>query len=412
MKSLYLIIFAVLALVLTPVLAYGGQTYQTSGASATGPPLSQPLVREGTVAVTLVGTLHLGNTTNESEAESLLSAAGVAPHNGWIADYPITPDIVAELRDAVANAAAAGTVTLSKDEAVVAFDNVMSQYNLTVTADTSGKTTTEQSAATYPDSAAAGNYYSDEGPPVVTYYAPPVDYASLYTWVPYPFWWASFWFPGFFVLADFDVPFFVGGHVFFCSNHFFDRDDHAFVRVNAFDRFERFHNVAFSRVAAADRTRVVGPSTVRTGAESVFRHDRGVAVDRGRGSIDRGSSFRNNRAISPRGNERMTSPSRERGFAPSDSSRSDRVVSNGNFNRGMNFSRPAMNRTVPERNSMINRPVDRSPRTFAPPSRSFSAPSGGGRTFSAPSFRQSAPSFGGGRSFGGFGGGFGGGMRR
>ena len=33
----------------------------------------------------------------------------------------------------------------------------------------------------------------------------PPDYAYLYTWVPYPFWGWNYWFPGFFVLVDFDT---------------------------------------------------------------------------------------------------------------------------------------------------------------------------------------------------------------
>ena len=59
------------------------------------------------------------------------------------------------------------------------------------------------------------NYYSDEGPPVVTYYAPPPDYAYLYAWDPFPFWCGGFWFPGYYVLNDFDFAFFgwtLGSH--------------------------------------------------------------------------------------------------------------------------------------------------------------------------------------------------------
>jgi hypothetical protein len=29
--------------------------------------------------------------------------------------------------------------------------------------------------------------YEEQGPPVVTYYAPPDPYSYLYSWVPYPF---------------------------------------------------------------------------------------------------------------------------------------------------------------------------------------------------------------------------------
>lgn len=337
--------------VMVPAFTYA----QTTQASAATPSISQPLVREGTVAVKLVDVLKLGTTTSETEAESLLSSAGIAPHNGWIADYPVTPDIANELRDAIANAAAAGSLKLDKDAALAAYDGSMSQYNLAFKDDSSGKSGNAQS---YPDPTVVNNYYTEQGPPVVTYYAPPADYAYLYSWVPYPFWWTSFWFPGFFVLADFDRPFFFGGHLFFVSNHFFDRDRDDFVRVNAFDRFHRFHDVdRFHDRSFADSRRVIGPSTARTGAETAFRHN--VS---GNGSGDHRS------AAMHEGRRTMSSPARS--LAPSGRSTTSRMVNNRSFDRGSTFSRQ----------------TDRMPRMSAQPSRSFG-------------------SFGGGRSFGGFGGG-------
>jgi hypothetical protein len=58
------------------------------------PPVGQALQREGNFAVKLVSALALGNTEDEVEAESRLAEAGIAPRNGWIADYPVTPDII------------------------------------------------------------------------------------------------------------------------------------------------------------------------------------------------------------------------------------------------------------------------------------------------------------------------------
>ncbi|MBI5100452.1 MAG: hypothetical protein HZB33_01255, partial [Nitrospirae bacterium] len=62
------------------------------------PPVSAPLIREGAFALKLAEALGLGHPESEVEAESMLGAAGVAPRNGWIADYPVTPDIIGELR--------------------------------------------------------------------------------------------------------------------------------------------------------------------------------------------------------------------------------------------------------------------------------------------------------------------------
>ena len=168
-------------------------------------PLSQPLIREGTLAVQLVGDLGLGKTDNEAEAEDLLDKAGIAPKNGWIADYPVTPDIVGELQSSVAAATDSRHLSVDKNTAIRTLQSDIRSYNLSVSPDTSGQYGNETYAPEYPDTSAEDSYYSSQGPPIVTYYAPPPDYAYLYTWVDYPFWWSNFWFPGFFVLADFHI---------------------------------------------------------------------------------------------------------------------------------------------------------------------------------------------------------------
>ncbi len=408
MKSLVLTIFTLLAFLLAPMMV-SAQTYQ-SGSQASGtPPIAQPLVREGTLAVKLVEVLHLGNTTSEVDAESMLSTAGIAPRNGWIADYPVTPDIVNELRTAVENAVTAGTVTLAKDDALVAFDNVMSQYNLDVAA-ASG--TAGQSAES-PDPTVINNYYYDEGPPAVTYYAPPVDYAYLYSWVPYPFWWWGFWFPGFFVLADFDFPIFVGGHVFFCSNHFFDADHHRFVRVNAFDRFHDFHN----RTTFANR--VVAPSTTTRAAQTVFRTDRTAWTRTGSVTRDNRSFEKRVQGTTARSAERGTVPNRTFNRGSSFSRPTERSPRTFNAPSGVNrsFRQPMANNRSFDRGLAMTRPAEMPHSSLSAP-RSFSAPYSGGRAFSAPAPMHAIPSVSsgrsfsgfnsGGRSFGGFSGGFGG----
>jgi hypothetical protein len=360
MKSLLIIALTIMAFLLLPVLAYA-QTYEAAAPGA-GPPLAQPLVREGTLAVTLAGALQLGQTSSEVDAESLLSRAGIAPRNGWIADYPVTPDIAAELRSAVADAATAGSLTMGTNAALAAFDDVMSRYNLSVRADTSGQVEADQSAPNYPDTTATNDYYYDYGPPVVTYYAPPVDYAYLYSWVPYPFWWWNVWFPGFYVLADFDVPVFVHGRACFVTNHFSDRDHDRFSRINASDRL---HSSNF-----VNRKAVVGPAVVSAGAQTSFRRF-------GSGAVNGRFETREGRVITPRtGNVRMHSPVR-----------SDNAV-------------PQENRTFGKENAM-SRQFERSTRTYAPPANSYSAPAPG----------QVSPSFGGGRPFEGFRGGSFGGRR-
>jgi hypothetical protein len=359
MKTLLMILATIMVFAMVPAISYG-QAYQTDNGS---PPISQPLVREGTVALRLAEALTLGKTTSEAEAESLLSSAGISPRNGWIADYPVTPDIAAEIGDAVADAAASGSLTMDRDMALAAYDSVMSQYNLAMRPDTSGETTDALAAESYSDPSALNNYYAEQGPPVVTYYAPPVAYVNLYSWVPYPFWWWNVRFPGFFVLADFHRPFFFHGHLFFVSNHFFDRDHRRFRRIDADDRFREFHHRRFDDHGRHFvNSRVVGPSEVGRGAEKTFKakHDRGgFDADRnrtnfsgnreirssgreinrdhrtsvsstgkkfnssgGRGDpvvapLERGRTFDSSRVSAPSRGGRMTSPAVQKDFSPS-----------------------------------------------------------------------------------------------
>jgi hypothetical protein len=173
-----------------------------------GPPLAQSLVREGTLAVNLANALKIGSPSNEAEAESALTSAGVAPRNGWVGDYPVTPDVVIELRNAVGSSADSNVLTMSKEEALNVFDNVTKDYELPVSAANAGPTVSPNTSPDPPDPTVINNYYTQEGPPVVTYYAPPADYSYLYNYVPYPFWWLNAWFPGYYMLADFILPLF------------------------------------------------------------------------------------------------------------------------------------------------------------------------------------------------------------
>ena len=187
------------------LLMHGLAVAQPEQTAAVTPPLEQPLIREGDLAVKLVEALGLGKPESEVEAESILASVDITPRNGWIADYPVTPDVVDELQGAVGEAAESGKIAMAKEVALERFRDIMNTDNLPVTADTSGRGAGETTGPNYPDSTDENNYYYDEGPPVVTYYTPPPDYAYLYSWVPYPFWWSDIWFPGFFILGDFDV---------------------------------------------------------------------------------------------------------------------------------------------------------------------------------------------------------------
>jgi hypothetical protein len=116
-----------------PLRGGGYWYYSQSGQSRSEPPsVGESLVREGFFAMKLAEALKIGPVKSEAEAESVLASAGVAPRNGWIADYPVTPNIIGELRNAIGTAADSGKIAMNKNEAMKTFEdlivNIESQY--------------------------------------------------------------------------------------------------------------------------------------------------------------------------------------------------------------------------------------------------------------------------------------------
>jgi hypothetical protein len=168
------------------------------------PPVAQTLVREGDFAIKLAAELDLGKPYDEATAEDMLTAAGVVPANGWLSDYPMTPDIIGQLKDAVSKAAAEGKLPMNNEEAVKGLYFLTAQMNLPTPAGPASQTPGSGQASTAPsDPSVVNNYYYDQGPPIVTYYPPPYGYGYMYDWVPYPAFWFGFWFPGFYICHNF-----------------------------------------------------------------------------------------------------------------------------------------------------------------------------------------------------------------
>ena len=356
-----LIIMMVLSLMVMPFAVYG-QSEQT--ASNSPPPVSQKLIPEGDFALKLVTVLKLGTANNEAQAEDMLSSVGIAPKNGWIADYPMTPIIVGELQNAVVAAADAHKLPMEKDDALRAFQDVTTEFGLAVVPGSPGQYVENQPQ---PNPTEINNYYYDEGPPVVTYYPPPWDYYYLYAWVPYPFLCSGFFFPGFFALNDFSTVVFVGHHhPHLITNHFVDPKTHAVLRVDPTTR-----TIGRTAKTSLGRTQGFRSSEARKAAGSIFSR-----------------SFE-------RTNRSMTSS-----------------LGNAGRQNGMNF-RQGQGRSLntprtPERS--FSAAPGTGGRSFSHPSRSFGASPGfseGPRGFSG---SHSSTGSSGGRSFGGFsGGGFRGG---
>jgi cell division protein FtsB len=198
-------------LVASSLLAQHMAAMNTKSSSAGSPPIEQPLVREGEFAVELATAFNLTSSYDEAAAESYLASLDIAPKNGWISDYPMTPDIIAEVKESVAISASSGYLQISETDAVGLVDNVSISMNLPVKEGYESSSEYQShlpaprpDASEYVEASVLEDYYDGNKPPAVTYYPPPLEYAYLYDWVPSPFWWEGFRFTGFFILVDFD----------------------------------------------------------------------------------------------------------------------------------------------------------------------------------------------------------------
>lgn len=268
-KKVGIFLFSFLFVLMPPVL------HAQSGP----PPVGAQMVREGDFAVRLESALGIGTSEDEVEAETQLGQVGIAPRNGWIADYPVTPDIIGELQKTVSDTAVARRLSINKDEALKRFNDINAQLGLSIAPYTGSGQPQTAEVENYPDPTVINNYYYDEGPPVVTYYAPPPDFYYLYDWIPFPFWYGSFWFPGYFILHDFYRTIFVNHRAVFLSNHFNDIRAHRVFRV---DPMARFNGRTFAGIGAP-RSRSFISTGVPGSATSVFHapHER-MAVPSGK----------------------------------------------------------------------------------------------------------------------------------
>jgi hypothetical protein len=328
------IIFIASGLLLMSSLAIA----QSEPATEEQPPIAQPLVREGDFAVKLSAALKLGTVTSEAEAETVLGSVGIVPKNGWIADYPVTPDILGELQASISDAATAGKLAMGKEAAMKAAQEVSSGYNLSMQTDAIvPQGSTPPVATNYPDSPVINNYYYDEGPPVVTYYAPPPDYAYMYTWVPYPFWWWDFWYPGYFMLVDFHVRVHGHGHGErggFISNHFRDTRTGGIVRIDPANRSRGGTLPAGGSAGLTSPSARRGAQAILSGSQSRVstapsRVFRGYGARPSTGT--RSSAFEHSR------NSRFERAASDRGFISRFNA--GRIIEGGRSGRGWGVSR-------------------------------------------------------------------------
>jgi len=104
----------------------GGWYYSKSEQTKPEPrTIERSLIREGFFAVRLAEALKIGPVKSEAEAESMLALVGIVPKNGWIADYPVTLDIIRELQNSIAAAADSGKIAMNKSEAIKVFEDLV-----------------------------------------------------------------------------------------------------------------------------------------------------------------------------------------------------------------------------------------------------------------------------------------------
>ena len=257
--------------------------FHTSSTTQTGinpPSIEQTLVPESVFAMQLAEALKLGPVADEAKAEALLSGLGIEPKNGWIAEYPVTPEVLGDIETGIAMASDQGKIALTKDQALKLFNDVkirlgfdvkpgpnppaglikkpgkttvysytdshgaahftddhdsipeanrktmkiVSQTTLKGLSGGAGSGTTQAPAPQYTTKPTlkpevVNQQYEEQGPPVVTYYDPPEPYTYLYVWVPYPFWSTGFYYPGYFMLKDFHRRVHVNRRPYYVSHH-------------------------------------------------------------------------------------------------------------------------------------------------------------------------------------------------
>jgi len=242
------------------------------------PSVEQTLVPESVLAMQLAEALELGPISDEAKAEELLSGLGIEPKNGWIAEYPVTPEVLGGIEKGIVMASEQGKIALTKDQALQIFGDVKARLGFDVKPGPNppaglikkpGNTTiysyTDDKGETHftddldsipkanrknmkiisqaalnkalgsissgtdkaygpqymanPESDIIDKQYDEQGPPLVTYYAPPDSYNYLYSWVAYPFWSTGLYYPGYFVLKDFHRHVYVNRHPYYVSHH-------------------------------------------------------------------------------------------------------------------------------------------------------------------------------------------------
>lgn len=147
--------------------------------------------------------IRVPDNDDPSKAARALAARRIAPRAGWEPEAAVTPQTIAELRDAVAAAASTGRLRLDPQDAVSAYEQIVAQLGLPLPIEPPRYAEDETGVKRYEggcDPRAYDYYYGGTGIPPYTYCPPPPAYFSMYAWIGTPFYWDGYYFPGFYTL--------------------------------------------------------------------------------------------------------------------------------------------------------------------------------------------------------------------
>ena len=214
--------------------------------TGTAPPQTpeRPLytATQGEFAAQLVKELGLGEPADAGQAADTLAGLRIAPALGqWLFDQPMTPELTTRLRRLTVAAADRGAITLTPEQALLAFDTTAALLNVDI------PTPTDQDIVSY------APYPMTDMPPLVDFYQPPPLFSPYYVWVPFTggFWWGDYFFSGYFVL---NVAFFCDQH----RDHYHDSHYRsASIDPNHISHHVRGH-IADHRLGTTPGSRIAG----------------------------------------------------------------------------------------------------------------------------------------------------------
>ncbi|MFQ5755508.1 MAG: DUF4124 domain-containing protein [Acidiferrobacterales bacterium] len=121
------------------------------GSSAAAEPPARRAVTQGEFARQLAAELGLGPNLTAERAVDALSRARIGPQLGnWELDSPLTRALLDRLRKLTVGAAQAGTITLTTEEALIAFDSAVSLVGVSIRQAAAPSTSAPQPVAAPP----------------------------------------------------------------------------------------------------------------------------------------------------------------------------------------------------------------------------------------------------------------------